>query len=361
MTVGSTDERLFSAGSAVAERLLREIPDSFVRTWGLSEDGQRALRLSIDALSEDEQVGLLLAAVESMPRLRQARDEKAGPVMYGAAAELYRRPLRFDEDVIARLLRTARHDCGHGADTKPPFELALRFQQERGYSPVLGAAIAEFVENFPKSNAVKLQSIRRSAALLRVLECGNDPLPKLAPNAWINRVRVGLAVVEGDERRGWERFVLSMNVAEQMTMPQTWARRVRPILDELGAPTTWLRLEEWWPTQPIESLKGSGAQLLKHFIWTLTLTAHPAGESLVARLAGIGWKPHPYPVAVLKPAASFLADAQSVEAKVARRTLQAAIDRGTHSDRPPTVRTPTPDVPQRTLTTRLARLLRRAR
>lgn len=356
--MGSSDERLPSAGSAVAERLLREIPDSLVQPWGLSGDGYRALRLSIDGLSDDEQVGLLLAAVESMPRLRQAGDEKAGPVMYAAAAELYGRPLRFDENVIARLLRTARHDCGHGADTKPPFELALRFQRERGYSPVLGAAIAEFVDNFPKSHAAKLQSIRRSAALLRVLERGNDPLPKLAPNAWINRVRVALAVVEGDERRGWERLVLSMKVGEQMTMPRTWVRQVHPILDELGAPTTWLRLEEWWPSQPIESLEGSGAQLLKHFIWTLTLTAHPAGESLVARLADISWKPHPYPMAVLKPAASFLADAESVDAKVARGTLQAAIDRGTRSDRPPTARTPTPDVPRRPLTTRLAGLLR---
>lgn len=74
------------------------------------------------------------------------------------------------------------------------------------------------------------------------------------------------------------------------------------------------------------SLHGSGAQLLKHFIWMLERLPRADGEQLVNSLAEIEWKPRPRPFAVLKPAATYLAGATSLEAITARDHFLALIE-----------------------------------
>ena len=76
--------------------------------------------------------------------------------------------------------------------------------------------------------------------------------------------------------------------------------------------------------RPKESLKGSGAQLLKHFIWSLGIVDHPDRETLVAALADIEWTPK-RPMAVLKPAAEALADTTSETGLTALGRLRSTI------------------------------------
>ncbi len=116
-----------------------------------------------------------------------------------------------------------------------------------------------------------------------------------------------------------------MRVGEQMAMPKTWVTKATPILEAIGPDVVGDRLTEWWPRGPKESLKGSGAQLLKHFIWSLEIVDHPGRESLVAALAYIEWIPR-QPMAVLKPAAEALARATSDAGLAALDRLRSSID-----------------------------------
>ena len=286
----------------------------------------RAQILSV--LTPREQVALLLAAVRRLPGLRVAGDYRTGELLYDLVAALYRSRLSLGEAELCALLRSSRHDCGHGADTRPPFDVARRYQQHHGYSPAISAAIREFVDNLPRSGAVKIQNLRRSAALLAVLDTDLSDVRGVRGAWWINQVRASLAAIQGAERRAWERLALSMTVSERMVLPQTFDRRVQPIINELGPERVVGRLAEWWPQPPSVSLRGSGAQLLKHFIWMLERLPRADGEPLVCLLAEIQWQPRSRPFAVLKPAAAYLVSATSPSAITARNHFLVLIESG---------------------------------
>lgn len=137
-------------------------------------------------------------------------------------------------------------------------------------------------------------------------------------------MRSALSGIGGEERVHWESRVLAMRVGEQMTMPRTWVVRAGPTLEAIGPELLGRRLTEWWPSGPKESLQGSGAQLLKHFIWSLGLLDHPSLEDLVTALADIDCTPK-RPMAVLKPAAAALEGATSEAGRAALQRIRAAI------------------------------------
>lgn len=318
LTHGVSVEELVTAGDTVAVRINAALADVPITAWGLARDGEDRLHEVVSKLDTSERIGLLLAAVERMPELRAARDERMGALMYQVASMLYRSKLPLGEAELGHLLRAARHDCGHGADTRPPFDLTRRYLRENGYSPTLGAALREFVRNLPNSRAVKVQALRRSAALFAVLDRDLSDVRGAPASWWINEVRRSLTAIEPSERQAWERLVLSITVSEQMAPPSSWRNQVRTVLDNLGPDLVGRRLVEWWPKPPTVSLHGSGAQLLKHFIWMLEELPRPEGEHLVCLLAQLTWTPRPRPFAVLKPAAAYLASATSPEAVDAR-------------------------------------------
>lgn len=296
-----------------------------VRDWGLGPEGDSAIGSVLGRLSKQDQLALLRAAVEELPALRRSTEPSArrhGELLYGAVVALYKARLPLTEDDLCHLLVVARHDCGHGADTRPPFDLARAYLRKHGYSPKIGASIETFVANLPSTSAVKVKELRRSAALIAVLG-PRKPTPSV--ETWIGTVQHRLGELGDDERRVWERLILAMSVSERMVMPGTWREAAQQAVSELGSDVVLRRLREWWPVGPAVSLKDGGAQLLKHLIWMLELMPREEGEELVAALVDVRFKGRREPLAVLKPAVAFLQTSVEPVTQDARLALEARI------------------------------------
>jgi hypothetical protein len=310
---------------ASALRQLREAAAGLeIRPWGLPAGERAALRTSLRALPSAEQVRILKAAVDLMPSYRKPDDKVTGPLLYEAASLLYSTRLPLTEDDLCELLTSAHHLCGHGADVRPPFDLARDYMRRNGFSPKLAAAINAMVAQLPKSGAVKVGQLRRAADLLSVLT--HTPQPVRGQRPWIDTVAEVLADLDADELRVWQRLVIAMSVGERHVMPSTYATIATTVIDELGPTTVLDRLRVCWPdTDRTVSLKRSGAQLLKHFIWLLELLPNRVGEDLVCEVAEMTWDRQAPPMAVLKPAAAYLSDSTSSEAQAARSLLEQQI------------------------------------
>jgi len=83
-----------------------------------------------------------------------------------------------------------------------------------------------------------------------------------------------------------------MVVREQHRMPARWERVATAFIDEVGAGLVATRLQEFWPARHAEvSLKHGGAQLLKHFVWMLSLLPdQPTGDELASRIPTMTWR-----------------------------------------------------------------------
>jgi hypothetical protein len=123
-----------------------------------------------------------------------------------------------------------------------------------------------------------------------------------------------------------------MVVREQHRMPATWGRVATAFIDEVGTGLVATRLQEFWPARHAEvSLKRGGAQLLKHFLWMLSLLPdRPTGDELASRIPTMTWRRQDPPIGILKAAAAYLEPSTSPAARSARALLlqqaSAAVD-----------------------------------
>lgn len=296
-------------------------------SWGLGRDGHAALKALVGELSPQQRVALLKAAVAALPGLRASAARTAyrdGSLLYATVGTLYRARLPLTEDDLGEVLVSSGHECGHGLDTRPPFDLARDYMRKHGYSPKLGAAIATFIANLPRTSAIQVKELRRSAAVLAVL--GADPVG--TKDSWIRGLQARLACLDRPERTVWENLIVAMSVGERMVMPNTWRAPAEEAVGELGAELAARRLREWWPDGApgsVVNLNDGGAQILKHFIWLLDLLPRADGQPLATRLAAIRFTSRAEPMAVLKPAAAYLETSTDPEARQAHAQLRSRI------------------------------------
>lgn len=116
--------------------------------------------------------------------------------------------------------------------------------------------------------------------------------PKRGLRPWTADVADHLAELPAEELRHWQQLVLGMVVREQHRMPARWERVATAFIDEVGAGLVATRLQEFWPARHAEvSLKHGGAQLLKHFVWMLSLLPdQPTGDELASRIPTMTWR-----------------------------------------------------------------------
>jgi len=290
------------------------------RPW-LDTTQRKTLKARLKQLPVDEQIDLLRFCVAEMPHFRGADNYSDGSLLYDVATLLYSMGLPLSEDDLCELLRTASHTCGHGCDVQPPFELARDYMRSYGFSVTLLEAIHGYRNSLPPARSVQLKNLLRSVDLLGVLDPPQPPGRGVQP--WTVRISEQLLGMAEEERQAWQQLVLSMAVREPHTMPATWARVARAFVEELGTDTVVGRLQEFWPEAGEEvSLKRGGAQLLKHFVWLLSLLPdRPEVHELAARLATMTWHRQDPPMGVLKPAAEHLADRESADLLESRADL----------------------------------------
>lgn len=319
------DER----ATALVKKLMAAVPMRAIDPRRGKPEARWILDGFLGTLPVGDRIALLKEVVRQLSGYRRpggARPPRVGGLLEATAVALYKSRLPLTEEDLCDLLELSRSVDGYGEDLRPPFDLARDHQRKHGYSVKLAEAIELFIGNLPKSGTIKVQELRRSAALLAVL----DPrsAPERARPWWIDEVRASLCELDDDERREWEHLVLAMSVGERMEMPKNWERHARSTIEALGTSLVLRRLNEWWPNperRPQISFEGSGAQLLKHFIWMLQLLPREAGEQLVCRLVAIDWPRRNPPLAILKPAIAYLSTSTSPTATVAHGTLILAM------------------------------------
>lgn len=294
----------------------------------LDETTASRLGEHLRGLAPADKIALLKAAVAWMPQYRgpdaTSTPGAVGPLLYETARRLFKARLPLTEDDLCDLLRLAQHDCGHGSDTRAPFDLARNHQRRHGYSPMLAAAIRDFVDDLPPARATTVREIRRSADLLAVL----DPATPIAGRAasrtpWIERVRRSLAEVPEPELGTWQQLVLEMAVTERMSTSKKWGRVAQGAIDELGEALVLARLRGWWPPAGEQvSLERGGLPLLKHFLWLLSLVPGEDADRRVAAVASMTWYPPREPLGVLKPAVAYLREHPSPQTAEPLSTLE---------------------------------------
>jgi hypothetical protein len=311
-------------------RQLQRLAGARARPWGLTPAERTLLRTQLRSLSSDEQIALLRSCVALMPQFRGRDSYQDGSLLYEAAVLLYKMKLPVSEVDLCELLRTASHSCGHGQDVRPPVELARDYMRREGYSPAIMAAIEDFRDALPPARAAKVHNIRRTIDLLAVLTPSAQPRRGLRP--WTADVADHFAGLPADELRHWQQLVLGMVVQEQHQMPGTWERVATAFIDKAGAGLVATRLQEFWPARHAGvSLKQGGAQLLKHFLWMLSvLPDRSTGDELASRIPTITWHRQDPPIGILKAAAAYLQPSTSPTARSARAQLLEQISSAGH-------------------------------
>lgn len=235
-----------------------------------------------------------------------------GSILYGIACDLYGRDLPYHEADLCDLLKLSRHDCGHGEDVAPPLEIALTYAREHGLSPDLLAAVRVFIGGLKGLSGIKVQSVKRKAGLLLLLEDA-DPEDRL--RCWSDRFRTGLLRIPVSEQNHWRWLVLQMNPNDVYSVPKTWVKPAKKFLADLGPEKALSQLREWWPDpgeQASWPIQTAGSHLLKYLVWLLEIAGKSrdnweAGDELVRRLCTVDWKPRERAAKVLVASAHYLA------------------------------------------------------
>ncbi|HMF19915.1 MAG TPA: hypothetical protein VKE98_22105 [Gemmataceae bacterium] len=276
-----------------------------------------------DSLSPKVQIALLKSCIERMIWLRDHRKRTGFPeqdqgfwinydiggVVYGIAIDLFQRPLPFSEDDICEILESMHHDCGHGGDVTPPFDLTLAYARKHQLSTKLLTALKHYVEGLRKVNSTIARGVKRKSALLFVLDdsCGEQ-------HCWSDRFRQGLKALPERQQKDWRAMIIQMDAVEFARNKKTWKNKVPQFIENLGANHILKCLSAWWPAA-IEThvwpLETGGSYLLQHFVWLLEVIAEDEKyaqrcDSLVVQLSALDWKPKERAQKVMVAAAQYL-------------------------------------------------------
>lgn len=242
-----------------------------------ANDAQSALVQAATSLPKPAQLALLKAAVARLPELRGTRDRlhwQQGTALYELVCRLYHGKLKYSEQDICTLLLSSKHDCGHGDDIKPPFELALRWLRTNGTSPSLMAALRTFLDGMQGLSSVKANDAKTKGNLVLLL----DPA-RAATRCHSERFRTDLFALEPAQRRAWERLVLHMGTTTSTTLPKGFDDQAGALLAFLGSDQVLNQLDRWLPRRDESGscrLETSGSHLYRHFIWLLMMISEDA-------------------------------------------------------------------------------------
>jgi hypothetical protein len=232
-----------------------------------------------------------------------------GGVVYGIANDLFRRRLPFSERDICEILKATHHDCGHGGDVRPPFDLALAHARKHDLSTKLLDALKLYVGGLKGLRPIQVQDVKRKAELLLTLDSASGK-----QHCWSERFREGLATLPQAQQKEWRAMVVQMDAVEFGRNQKNWKAKAPQIIQTLGAKHILTCLSAWWPSPnetPVCALETGGSYLLQHFVWLLDVIAqekqHARGcDSLVVQLSKLDWKPRERAQKVMVAAVQYL-------------------------------------------------------
>src|SRR5262249_9208644 len=131
---------------------------------------------------------------------------------------------------ICEILESTRHDCGHGGDVAPPFDLALAYARKHHLSPKLLESIKLYLDRMKRLQSRQVNDVKRKAELLFTLDATAGRKP-----CWSERFREGLADLPQFEQNGWRAMVVQMEAVEFGRNQKPWKAKAPQIIESLGA------------------------------------------------------------------------------------------------------------------------------
>src|SRR3954471_12261921 len=267
--------------------------------WTASADEAGcALVRDVLALPTRKRVALHKEAVARLPRMRlQSEDPyrwQKGSAVSGLACQLYDEDVAYTEKDICSLLRSSKHDCGHGNDVTPPFEVAMQWARVNGVTSAWLGALRTFIDGLQGLQSVQANHLKTKGSLVLLVD-GDTGRSTRCPG---ERFRAELAQLPPVERAAWQRLVLSMGTAMGPRPPKGFDQQARALSAFLGVAQTLARLERWLPTSESGpcALETAGSHLLRNFVWLLLFISGDARaarscDPLVDRLVRVDFRP----------------------------------------------------------------------
>jgi hypothetical protein len=245
--------------------------------------------------------------------MRAGRDDPfwfhKGSAVYELVCRLYQQKLPYTEGDVCALLVSSKHDCGHGADVKPPYERAVSWARVNGVTPAWFEALRTFVDGLAGLRSSKANDLKTKASLVFLLD-GERGEPVRCHS---ERFRTGLLRLPREERIAWERLVLSMNTALGARPSKDLDAQAEALIAFLGAEHVVARLDEWLPAPEhgFCRLETAGSHLIKNLVLVLLVaTSDEAAaaqcDRLVERLVDVEFKPADRGKKVLAACALYL-------------------------------------------------------
>jgi len=263
-----------------------------------SSDWEQVNQLVAGLTSEELMAGLR-EAVARMPELRH-QDARGrgrlhdrlithGTALYTFAVNAYAaRHLRPTRDDVCWLLEASSHDCGHGEDVTPPFELAMAHLRRTGPDQRVFTSVAAMRQGLAGLSSTKSHNLRRKADYLLLA----DPLTTSPRPCWADAFRTGIHELQAEHTIAWQRFVIETPPVDRPAPTRRFDTARGELAGHIDLGTIASHLDEWIPRPGSESpisTSGPGSHLLKHFAWLLPSLDSDQAEELATRIVRIDW------------------------------------------------------------------------
>jgi hypothetical protein len=251
--------------------------------------GQLLLRTAME-LPTNTRIPLHKEAVARLPLVRARSNDlhawHKGTALYDLACGLYQEQLPYTEEDILALLTSSKHDCGHGADVKAPFEAAITWARVHGVTPAWLAAVRTFIEGLQGIRSVKANDLKTNGGLVLLL----DSEPGSTSRCHSELFRRDLAALPPAERAAWQRLVLHMSTAMGARTPKGFDIQAAAFIALVGTDRVVECLHRWLPRPDTPCrLETAGSHLLRNLVWLLLVmsrdgAAATACDELVDRV-----------------------------------------------------------------------------
>jgi hypothetical protein len=250
-----------------------------------------------ESFPETRRVHVLL---EVLVRYRKCRQKEACPADPEQLRESFAlseltsscyalRPKPTEGEALA-ILHTAFHTCGHGSDTIPPYDFALRHFRNRRYTPELFDAVRAYRESLRDTKSTTAQALKGRMELILWQDWRQQGPWE---SCWTAHIRADLQAMPIQRQGLFSTLFQSFHHCTQIEPTKKWLASTKRPLEQLTAEVFSTQVGEWL-RQPIRvprpQLSAPGSHILKNLVWCAISLNDPVLDRSLMRLIEVPWK-----------------------------------------------------------------------
>ena len=250
-----------------------------------------------ESIPESRRVQTLIEVLARYRQCRQSEDSQPSPDQLRASFALNElttscyalRPKPNESEALA-ILHTAFHTCGHGGDTVPPFDFALRHFRDKCYTPEFFDAVHAYRESLRHTKSTTAQALKGRMELI-LWQDWRTPGPW--KSCWTSHIRADLRAMPFQAQGLWSDLFKSFHHCVQIEPTKKWwASTMRPLGQFTGQAFS-SQVGEWL-RQPVHvprpQLSAAGSHVLKNLVWCAIPLNDPVLDRSLTRLIEVPWK-----------------------------------------------------------------------